>query len=291
MAVFNLGSINIDLVYTMKAFPVPGETLAAAAFQRLPGGKGANQSVALAAARANVFHIGAMHRDDVWLSEYLAETGIDLSHLQKGETPTGHAIVMVNAEGENQIILNPGANAAIDMARATATLADAGPDDWALLQNETNGGAEFVAAARKAGMKIAYSAAPFEADVTLELLPQVDLLIVNAIEAEALMAATGTDAAGLGVDHLVITRGGDGAEYYGIAGHHARQAHAVKVVDTTGAGDCFFGYFLATLDAGGDAPTALARAVAASALQVTRPGAAMSIPTAAEVTKFLEENA
>lgn len=289
MPVFNLGSINIDLVYTMPHFPLPGETLAATGFQRLPGGKGANQSVALAAAGAEVFHIGALHGDDEWLADDLRGKGVDLSHLQVSNTPTGHAIVMVDAAGENQIILYPGANAEIDMARATKALGKAGTGDWALLQNETNGGAEFVKAARKAGMKIAYSAAPFDPDIALELLPDVDLLIVNAIEAEALMQATGRDAASLGVDHLVITRGGDGAEYFGTEGHFSQQAFAVDVVDTTGAGDCFFGYFLAALDTGSGAEKALNRAVAASALQVTRPGAAHAIPGADEVIIFLEE--
>ena len=289
MAVFNLGSINIDLIYSVSNFPAPGETLAAEAFQRMPGGKGANQSVALALAGAKVFHIGAMHGGDDWLKRHLSDAGVDLGFVQLTETPGGHAIVVVNADGENQIILFPGANHEIDMTRACAALEEATADDWALIQNETNGAAEFVAAARRADMKIAYAAAPFDAEVTLALLPQVDLLMVNAIEAAALMAATGGDENSLGVDHLVITRGSAGVTYSGIAGQFSQPAFTVDVVDTTGAGDCFSGYFLAALDEGRDVPAALNLASAAAALQVTRHGDATAIPTLDEVTKFLED--
>ncbi len=287
MTVFNLGSINIDLVYTVKSFPGAGETLRATNFQRLPGGKGANQSLALAAAGAEVVHIGAIHRRDEWLGRNLADAGVDIGAVQKSETSTGHAVVMVNAAGENQIVLHPGANAEIDMSLATEAISKAGARDWALLQNETNGGAEFVAAARKAGMNVAYSAAPFDAEITLDLLPRVDLLIVNDGEAAALMKATGLKAAELGVEHLVITRGGDGAEYHGPEGPLRSPAFPVIAVDTTGAGDCFTGYFLATVASGGGIAEALHRASAAGALQVTRLGAAGAIPAAGDVTALM----
>ena len=132
--------------------------------------------------------------------------------------------------------------------------------------------------------------APFDAEVTLALLPQVDLLMVNAIEAAALMQATGGDENSLGVDHLVITRGSAGVSYSGIAGQFSHPAFGVDVVDTTGAGDCFSGYFLAALDKGGDVPAALNLASAAAALQVTRHGAATAIPGLDEVTTFLKDN-
>ena len=108
MAVFNLGSINIDLIYNVRNFPEPGETLAAEAFQRLPGGKGANQSVALALAGAKVFHVGAMHGGDDWLMRHLENAGVDLGFVQMTDTPGGHAIVVVNAEGENRSFFSPG---------------------------------------------------------------------------------------------------------------------------------------------------------------------------------------
>ena len=126
------------------------------------------------------------------------------------------------------------------------------PGDWALLQNETNGAEAFVEAARGLGLKLAYSAAPFDASVTAGLLPHTDLLIVNEGEAAALGEMLGRPPEESGVPHLVITRGGEGADYHGEAGHIHQPAFAVTPVDTTGAGDCFFGYFLAGM-ARGDA--------------------------------------
>ena len=210
-----------------------------------------------------------------------------MSGVQDSSLATGHAIVSVSVDGENQILLFPGANHDIDMDDANATLDQAGDGDWALLQNETNGGAEFVAAARHRGLKPAYSAAPFDAKITAGLLPHTDLLIVNEGEAEALAAMLGRPATEAGIPHLVITRGGDGADYTGEAGSFHQPAFGVDVVDTTGAGDCFFGYFLAELAVGVAVPQALRLASAAGALHVTRLGAGAVIPDRADVEAFL----
>ena len=287
MTVFNLGSINIDLVYTVPHFPAPGETLTTLDHQRTLGGKGANQSIALARAGGDVRHIGATNREDEWLSAEMRGAGVGMSGVQDSSLATGHAIVSVSVDGENQILLFPGANHDIDMDDANATLDQAGDGDWALLQNETNGGAEFVAAARHRGLKLAYSAAPFDAEITAGLLPHTDLLIVNEGEAEALAAMLGRPATEAGIPHLVITRGGDGSDYTGEAGSFHQPAFDVDVVDTTGAGDCFFGYFLAELAVGVAVPQALRLASAAGALHVTRLGAGAVIPDRADVEAFL----
>ena len=287
MTVFNLGSINIDLVYTVPHFPAPGETLTTLDHQRTLGGKGANQSIALARAGGDVRHIGATNREDEWLRAEMRGAGVGMSGVQDSSLATGHAIVSVSVDGENQILLFPGANHDIDMDDANATLDQAGDGDWALLQNETNGGAEFVAAARHRGLKLAYSAAPFDAEITAGLLPHTDLLIVNEGEAEALAAMLGRPATEAGIPHLVITRGGDGADYTGEAGSFHQPAFDVDVVDTTGAGDCFFGYFLAELAVGVAVPQALRLASAAGALHVTRLGAGAVIPDRADVEAFL----
>ena len=287
MTVFNLGSINIDLVYTVPHFPAPGETLTTLDHQRTLGGKGANQSIALARAGGDVRHIGATNREDEWLRAEMRGAGVGMSGVQDSSLATGHAIVSVSVDGENQILLFPGANHDIDMDDANATLDQAGDGDWALLQNETNGGAEFVAAARHRGLKLAYSAAPFDAEITAGLLPHTDLLIVNEGEAEALAAMLGRPATEAGIPHLVITRGGDGADYTSEAGSFHQPAFDVDVVDTTGAGDCFFGYFLAELAVGVAVPQALRLASAAGALHVTRQGAGAVIPDRADVEAFL----
>ena len=289
MTVFNLGSINIDLVYTVSHFPAPGETLTTLDHNRTLGGKGANQSIALARAGADVTHIGATNPEDEWLRAEMRDAGVAISGIQDSASATGHAIVTVSVDGENQILLFPGANHDIDMDVAAAGLDAAAAGDWALLQNETNGGAEFVGAARSRGLKLAYSAAPFDAGVTAGLLPHTDLLIVNEGEAQALAAMLGRPAAEAGIPHLVITRGGDGADYVGAAGRFHQPAFDVDVVDTTGAGDCFFGYFLAELAAQGDVPRALRLASGAAALHVTRQGAGAVVPDRDDVEAFLAD--
>ena len=287
MTVFNLGSINLDLFYSVPHFPAPGETLTTLDHQRTLGGKGANQSIALAKAGAHTIHIGAINPADAWLTAQMQDDGVDIAHIQSSDLATGHAIVAVNQEAENQILLCPGANRGIDVAAACAVLDQADKGDWALLQNETNGGDDFVAAAKARGLKLAYSAAPFEADIVARLLPVTDLLVVNEGEAAALADMLGRPAREFGLAHLVITRGGDGADYFGEAGTLHQPALPVDPVDTTGAGDCFFGFFLAALANDRPVSAALADASAAAAIQVTRSGAALAIPARDEVTAIL----
>jgi ribokinase len=287
MTVFNLGSINIDLIYDMSRFPKPGETLAAVNHQRGLGGKGANQSVALSAAGVEVNHLGAINGSDKWLLDYLIDAGVNTTCIQCVDVPTGHAIVAVNSLGENQIILYPGANNAIDIERVERCLVNAKPGDWGLCQNETNGLNEFADAVLAAGLKLAYSAAPFNAELVLEMLPKVNLLVLNSLEAEELKEALGKDLVEIGIDHLVVTRGAEGAEYWGVAGHISRGSFPVKVFDTTGAGDCFLGFFLGAISKGESVDLALTQALAASAISVTSAGAAQSIPSLSQVDTFL----
>ena len=291
MTVFNLGSINIDLVYTVPHFPAPGETLTTLDYQRMLGGKGTNQSIALARAGSIVMHIGAAHAEDGWIRDEMQAAGVDISAIQTPDTATGHAVVSVSRDGENQILLWPGANHAIDMTAAIGALDSAGEGDWALLQNETCGADDFVGAARARGLKIAYSAAPFDAEVTARLLPHTDLLVVNEVEAAALADMLGTPTQAAGIPHLVITKGRDGAEYHGADGMIRQPSFPVSPVDTTGAGDCFLGYLLAGVAPGGDMASSLRLASAAAALQVTRNGAAAAIPTRRDVDEFLAAQA
>lgn len=290
MTIFNLGSINIDLIYRVSHFPAPGETLTTRDHERMLGGKGANQSIALASAGAIVRHIGATNAEDKWLRAEMSNAGVDIGGVQDSGLATGHAIVSVSDDGENQILLYSGANHDIDLQAAIAQLDAAGEGDWALLQNETNGADEFVEAARARGMKLAYSAAPFDAAITARLLPETDLLVVNEVEAAALSDMLGTPAKDAGIPHLVVTRGGDGANYDGIAGSFHVPAFSVTPVDTTGAGDCFFGYLLAAMAADRPMEQAMAEAAAAAAIQVTRPGAAAAIPGRAEMNEYLAAN-
>ena len=286
MTIYNLGSINLDYVYRLGHLVTPGETLSALDMTVGLGGKGANQSLALARAGAEIVHIGALGKaDESWLT-ILEQDGVDCQHVAVLDGPSGHAIVMVDDEtAENQIILMAAANHEITSDQIDTAFAKAGTGDWALAQNETTLVPAFFQKAKEKGLSIAYSAAPFVAEQTLRLLELTDLLVVNEGEAEALCAAAGQSAAGLGLPHLVITKGSAGADYIGLAGQFSLAAPKVDAVDTTGAGDTFFGYLLAGINANMAIEQAVARAIEASALQVTRPGAAAAIPYQSELSK------
>ena len=284
MAVFTLGSVNVDHVYAVPHLPAPGETLAAHDLSTMLGGKGANQSVAAARAGAAVRHIGAVGADGRWAMEELASFGVDVAHVAEVSEPTGHAIISVDPAGENAILLFPGANRAQCGTAIARALAGGGPGDSLLLQNETSHQAEAAQIARDRGMRVVYSAAPFEVAAVQAVLPHLSLLVVNAVEAAQLRAALG-DVAG---PDLIVTHGADGAEWIANSGETVTvSAFAMSPVDTTGAGDCFIGSLVAALDAGAGREEALRYAAAAAALQVTRAGTAQAMPLRDEVLAFL----
>ena len=285
MTIYNLGSINIDHVYSLETLPKPGETIAATSLTTGLGGKGANQSIAIARAGGDVVHIGAVGPEGRWTVDRLKAAGVDVSGVETSDVPTGHAMITVDAMAENVIVLFPGANQELRLDKITAVLANASPGDWLLMQNETNGGVEAALIAREMGLKIAYCAAPFDPRAVERLLPYIDLLSVNEVE-EAQLRADLPDAA-LSDIAMLVTYGAKGAAY--IAPEFSERVAAFKVdpVDTTGAGDTFLGYALAGISSGLPLRMAMRRASAASAVQVTRIGAAEAIPNAAEVDAFL----
>ena len=289
MAIYNLGSVNIDHVYRVPHLPEPGETLASTSFNSGLGGKGANQSIAIARAGGQVFHIGAVGSDGGWLVDQMADAGVDTRFVSVINVPTGHAIINVDDAGENVIVLFTGANRALTENMVNDALNDAGADDWLLLQNETNLGVYAATVAKSKGMRVAYAAAPFDAKAAVSMLPVTDLLAVNHIEAAQLSAALGVDAADLPVGQILTTRGADGATLQSGAEEISVAAFDVDPVDTTGAGDTFLGYFLAAIDLGRSAKEALSFSSGASALQVTKVGAAVAIPVADEVEAFLDK--
>lgn len=291
MAVFNFGSINVDHVYQVGHLPRPGETISARSMMTNLGGKGANQSVAAARAGAKVTHIGAVGPEGDWAVEKLRSLGIDTDFVAKTDTPTGHAIINVDTAAENAIVIFPGANAAQDEANILAGLAGAGEVDLLMLQNETS---HVVVAAKLGaakGMRVIYSAAPFDAQATAEILPHISILVLNEVECQQLGDALGRPIHKFGAPHVIVTKGAAGAEWHDIAADDITRvgAFAVDPVDTTGAGDTFLGYVVAGLDQGLPVADAMRRAAAAAAIKVTRPGAAQAIPTAAEVDDFLRK--
>ncbi len=285
MTIFNLGSINADLVYRVPHLPTPGETLACSEMSRGLGGKGANMSVACARAGSHIAHIGAVGADGVWAVERLMEYGVDTRAITQVSEPTGHAIIAVDDDGENSILIFPGANQQISSAQIETALAGAVETDTFLFQNETNAQRLAAECASAAGMRVAYAAAPFDATAVEEVLPLLDLLILNEVEAQQLQDATGMAADSLPVRDVVVTLGGDGCRWFNTdtgQSHHI-PALPVTPIDTTGAGDTFTGYLVAGLDQGMPMAQALGLAAKAGALMVTRLGTADVIPDLAEV--------
>lgn len=291
MAVWCFGSINIDHVYALPHLPAPGETLAAGSYRMELGGKGANQSVAAARAGAVVRHIGAVGGDGVSALSGLEAAGVDCRSVQRLDGPTGHAVIMVEPKGENSIILCPGANRAISLEEALAALEGVELDDILLIQNETAHQARIAEAGMGLGMDVVYSAAPFDLGAVQAVLPFVNTLVMNAVEAAQLQAALGVAFEDLPVSNVVITRGAGGASWTsrGMDAIHV-PALPVAVVDTTGAGDCFAGALAAALDRGAVPEEAMRFAAAAAALQVSRPGTAAAMPDLAEIMALLGES-
>lgn len=278
--IWNLGSINVDNIYALDHLPIAGETIAADRFSRGLGGKGANMSVAAARAAGRVAHIGAVGSDGKWTVDRLLEYGVDTRHIAQVDVATGHAIINVDLKGENNIVLFPGANRAISDEMIGAALTEASPRDYLLMQNETNG--QFYAAktAKTLGLKLAYAAAPFSADAILRIINEIDLLVVNAVEAAQLQDATGQDLRDLGIEDVIVTLGAEGCRWVSKLRNSDETfpAYAVEVVDTTGAGDTFTGYLVAGLDRGLTLQDSIDLAMQAGALMVSRAGTADVIP-------------
>lgn len=286
MTVWTLGSINIDHFYRLPHLPAAGETISALGYMKGLGGKGANQSVAALRAGARVRHLGAVGADDDWTLGRIAALGLSTRDIARVEAATGHAMVATDPGGENLIVIAPGANRALPEA-LLAALDAAQPGDTLLLQNETNLQVEAAARARARGLRVMYSAAPFQLEPLRAILSHATHLLMNALEAKALSEATGLALADLPVQAVIVTRGAEGAEWIAAGGRLHVPAVRVTPVDTTGAGDCFAGSLAARLDRGDSPEAALRYAAAAAALQVTRPGTADAMPLRAEVERLL----
>ncbi len=292
MTIFCVGSINIDRIYRVKDIPKPGETLRSTSLSVGLGGKGANTSVALARAGAKPVHIGAIsdQPQDDWVLDELARAGVDVGHVARLDVPTGHAVVQVADSGENAITLFPGANECLDRDRIEAGLAQARPGDWLALQNETNDGAVVAKRAKEAELKVAYVAAPFDPAAVQEIIGLSDLVAMNELEAAGFEAHAGVSVEDPGLPDMLVTMGARGAKLISAqAGVVLEPARPVdRLVDTTCAGDTYFGYFLCGLSRGLSPGDAMRVASAAASLAVQKPGASASIPYMSEVRALLD---
>ncbi len=294
----SFGSLNIDYTYRVAHFVGAGETLAASEVQTFCGGKGLNQSVALAKAGGAVYHAGSIGPDGAFLLEELQKANVNTALVTVlAQEKTGHAIIQNTADGENCILLYGGANKRITREQIDAALEGFSRGDVLVLQNEINEIPYLIERAKEKGMIVAFTPAPMHADVRTYPLEKADYILLNETEAKALAAIERDD--NLTADELadrlreaypavrfVLTLGSAGALYVHQQERIFQNAFPVKAVDTTAAGDTFAGYFLQSIAAGKPTKEALETAAKAAAICVTRRGASPSIPGREEVERL-----
>lgn len=265
------GSLSQDMHLDMPRHPKSGETLIGSDIDYKFGGKGANQAVAAALAGAESIFIGKVGDDGAGHAylDRLARFGVDTSRMEiVPDAPTGIALIYINAEGENMIVISPGANSKMVLADVEK-LSDLGEGDILLMPLETPLDVVAAAAERahRQGARVILNLAPY-ADMPLATLEQADPVVVNEHE-QALMEEAGGHA-----DSLLVTLGPEGARW----GDLVVPGTPVRVVDTTGAGDCYCGTLAARLAAGDDNETAMRAASEAAARNVGHSGAQPPLP-------------
>lgn len=294
MNILSFGSLNLDKVYRVEHFVRPGETISGLSLEEHCGGKGLNQSIAIAKAGASVWHAGCVGQaDGTPLLNALQESGVDISLVRQLACPTGHAIIQVDQEGQNCILLYGGANQQITTEQIDQTLAQFQPGDLLVLQNEINNLAYLMETAANRGMTIVLNPSPMNETILSLPLQHVSYFLLNEVEAQELCGEDKDETLYPQLllerfpnSRIVLTLGSRGSIYQDAHCRIQQPCYNVQTVDTTAAGDTFTGYFLASVSQGTEVAEALKRASKAAAISVSRRGASVSIPTQAEVEAF-----
>lgn len=291
--ILNFGSMNIDYVYQVDNFVTAGETKLSQNLKVFSGGKGLNQSLALAKAGAYLYHAGIIGEEGVFLKDELQREGVNTDFIKCTASQTGHAIIQVNSEGNNCILLYGGTNQAFTKEYIGRVFEDFSEGDFILLQNEINMVDYIIETAHRKGMKIVLNPSPINDALKKYPLEKVDIFILNEIEGKALTGEDNTDFIIEKMEQLypkaaiVLTLGEKGSIYKYKDTTIIQPIYKVKAVDTTAAGDTFTGYFIAGLYSGLSMEDCLKRAAVASGISVSRHGAAASIPYKREVDEIV----
>ncbi|MBC8588954.1 ribokinase [Paratissierella segnis] len=289
MKVLNFGSLNIDHVYNVDHLVQPGETIASDSLEVFLGGKGFNQSIALARAGCKVFHAGMIGKDGEQLIQVLNNEGVDTENIRVSDSKTGQAIIQVDKLGQNSIIIYGGANQDVKKEFIDHVLENFSEGDIILLQNEISNIDYIMEEAKKKDMHIMFNPSPIDENISLLPLKNVTWFILNELEG---MSITGEkDNAKVAWSMLkmfpnakiILTLGNRGALYVDKDESHSFGVYDIEIKDTTGAGDTFAGFFLASVIEGNSIPISLQRASVASALAISEKGASDSIPTKEKV--------
>ncbi len=289
MKILNFGSLNIDYVYHVDHFVSAGETLGSSSMDKNVGGKGLNQSVAFAKSGAEIYHAGCVGGEGGFLTDYMKKVGVNTDNIAVVDTPTGNAIIQVDKNGQNCIILFSGANGTVTEEMIDCVLSEFSAGDMIILQNEINLVDVIIKKAKEHGLITVLNPSPINKALYSYPLSLVDWFIMNEIEGGEITGESEKDAIVAKMRELypnakcVLTLGKDGAVYFDSKTSFAVPAGKGKPVDTTAAGDTFTGYFFSGISKGMTAEDALKFATKASDITVTRKGAAESIPFLSEV--------
>ena len=295
MKVLNIGSMNLDLVYSVDHIVQPGETEASTALDTFLGGKGLNQSMALAKAGVEVYQGGMIGEDGQPFLDACAEYGVKADYIRTVPGKSGHAVIQRDKNAQNCILLYGGANQMLTEEYVDSVLADFGAGDILLLQNEVNQMPYIVEKAYEKGMQIALNPSPFNEKLNEVDMAKISIFLMNEVEGNQITGLTDPDEIIAEMlkrfpkARIVLTLGKDGAVYADAEQKHFQPIFKVQAVDTTAAGDTFSGYFLAGLLDGMSVPDILKMSAKASSIAVTREGAVPSIPYRNEVMEALAE--
>ncbi len=293
MKIVNFGSCNLDYVYKLDHIVKTGETEHSEQMEIFPGGKGLNQSIAISKAGTKVYHAGCLGTNGEMLLTTLKESGVDVSFMKTTDSPSGHAIIQVSKKGENSIFIHHGANFMFSREYIDSVLERFEAGDILLLQNETNNIEYIIEKGYQKRMITLFNPSPIDGIIDKIDFHKISYIVLNEIEGEHLSGCKepakiiSTLKKNYPELKIVLTLGEKGCMYYD--GHKLlyHPAYDVPVIDSTAAGDAFMGYFAAALASGMTSEVTLEWACAASALVVSRKGAAPSIPYAEEVKKAL----
>lgn len=295
MKILNLGSMNVDNVYAVDEFLLPGETKLSQGLNLFCGGKGLNQSIAAVRAGNEVWHAGLIGEDGGMLLDKLKENGVNTSLIRQVPGKGGHTVIQVNSHGQNCILLYGGTNRMLTEEIIDGIFDAFGSDGAVLLQNEINLLPYVIETAHKRGLPVFFNAAPMDEQVHQCNLDLVDWLIVNEVEGQQLAGDCREEdilpvlSQKYPSMNILLTLGSRGAVCLHQGKTYSIGVCAVKPVDTTAAGDTFSGYFMYGVLHGLTIPECLRLATVASALCVGRAGAADSVPRKAEVDAVLAE--
>lgn len=292
MKILNFGSLNLDYVYQVEHILIPGETLSSSDRTIFCGGKGLNQSIALAKAGITVYHAGMVGEGGEILLETCRENGVDTRFVRKIDGPCGHTVIQVDKDAQNCILLFGGANRSIIREFVDEVLAFFEKGDIILLQNEINELDYIIDKACEKGMMIILNPSPYDKALDRCDLSKVSLFLVNEIEGYQITGEKEPEAILAKVRSIypkakiVLTLGSEGAVYQDENKAYRQGIYKVKAIDTTAAGDTFTGYFIASILENMPVEEGLKLAAKASAIAVSRQGATASIPLREEVQAF-----